>query len=191
MSLMDKIKQQMEELGEAGGVIDSLGLAGDVIKEGITNSEFTKCIKCNRVFETDRLDKNNICILCNKGIKHKTIGELIQLRNATTLWRPIGPEELKLIKESGWQKFPPRLPGQPIFYPVCNQKYAEEITQWNVKEEGCGYVVRFYIDTDFLDQFEIQTVGASHHQEYWIPAEQLKDFNNAIVGQIECVREYK
>ena len=33
----------------------------------------------------------------------------------TTLYRPIGQKELDLIAESGFTKFPPRLPEQPIF----------------------------------------------------------------------------
>lgn len=57
------------------------------------------------------------------------------------LWRPVGPKELELIQDSGWLKFPPRLPEQPIFYPVCNMEYAELIAKnWNVKDSGAGYV---------------------------------------------------
>ena len=43
------------------------------------------------------------------------------------LYRPVGTKELKLIAESGYKRFPPRLPDQPIFYPVLNEKYADEI----------------------------------------------------------------
>jgi hypothetical protein len=43
-----------------------------------------------------------------------------------TLYRPVGPEELDLITRSGWREFPPRLPDQPIFYPVTNEAYATE-----------------------------------------------------------------
>jgi hypothetical protein len=38
----------------------------------------------------------------------------------TTLWRPVGPEELALVEASGRRAWPPRLPEQPIFYPVLN-----------------------------------------------------------------------
>lgn len=34
------------------------------------------------------------------------------------LYRPVGLEELKLIAASNFRAFPPRLPEQPIFYPV-------------------------------------------------------------------------
>jgi hypothetical protein len=39
---------------------------------------------------------------------------------------------------------PPRLPEQPIFYPVLNEEYAPMIARdWNVKQSGTGYVTRF------------------------------------------------
>ncbi len=46
-----------------------------------------------------------------------------------TLYRPVGPAELDLIEATGWRKFPPRLPEQPIFYPVLNEEYAAQIAQ--------------------------------------------------------------
>ncbi len=55
-------------------------------------------------------------------------------RETTTLWRPTGPVELELVRESGWRAWPPRLPEQPIFYPVLNESYAVKIARdWNVK----------------------------------------------------------
>jgi hypothetical protein len=42
----------------------------------------------------------------------------------TILYRPAGPKELALIAASGCRRFPPRLPEQPIFYPVLNEDYA-------------------------------------------------------------------
>ncbi len=41
-----------------------------------------------------------------------------------TLWRPLGPAELQLIAGANYLAFPPRLPGQPIFYPVLSEAYA-------------------------------------------------------------------
>ena len=50
------------------------------------------------------------------------------------LYRPVGEQELALIRESGYTAFPPRLPEQPIFYPVLNEQYAVEIaSKWNTK----------------------------------------------------------
>ncbi|BAB48339.1 msr0834 [Mesorhizobium japonicum MAFF 303099] len=58
-----------------------------------------------------------------------------------TLWRPIGPEELKLIEASNMRAFPPRLPEQPIFYPVLSEAYAVQIARdWNVPASGAGFV---------------------------------------------------
>jgi hypothetical protein len=49
--------------------------------------------------------------------------------STVTLWRPVGQAELKLIERSGWRRFPPRLAGQPIFYPVLNEHYAAKIAR--------------------------------------------------------------
>ncbi|MBO9582019.1 MAG: hypothetical protein J7498_14095 [Sphingobium sp.] len=46
-----------------------------------------------------------------------------------TLWRPVGPEELALIEATGMRAFPPRLPEQPIFYPVTTRDYAVKIAR--------------------------------------------------------------
>jgi hypothetical protein len=109
----------------------------------------------------------------------------------TQLFRPVGPRELALIAESGHRCFPPRLEEQPIFYPVCNEAYAREIAEgWNAPHSGVGYVTRFLVDSDFLARYETHVVGARHHEEYWIPAEELDAFNAAIVGRIEVVGTY-
>ena len=107
------------------------------------------------------------------------------------LYRPTGPNELALVKESGYTKWPPRLPEQPIFYPVTNEAYAKEIaTRWNINASGVGYVTRFEVKKAFMDQYEIQQVGASHHTEWWVPAEELYMLNENIVGLIEVIGEY-
>lgn len=108
------------------------------------------------------------------------------------LYRPVGEKEKELIAESGFLKFPPRLDFQPIFYPVLNQRYAEEIAgKWNTKDADSGYkgyVTRFEVDDGYISRFEVQTVGASYHQELWIPAEELERFNEHIIGKIEIVK---
>src|SRR5207253_2519320 len=48
----------------------------------------------------------------------------IDASDTITLWRPTGQAELDLVAASGWQAWPPRLPDQPIFYPVLNRWYA-------------------------------------------------------------------
>ncbi len=108
-----------------------------------------------------------------------------------TLWRPTGPEELKLVEDSDWKAWPPRLPEQPIFYPVTTEEYAVKIARdWNVPSSGVRYVTRFEVRKDFLDQYERQLAGGKAHEEYWIPAEDLDAFNAAIVGKIEVVRTF-
>ena len=108
------------------------------------------------------------------------------------LFRPVGEKEKELIEQSGFTKFPPRLDWQPIFYPVLNQRYAEEIAgKWNTKDSDSGYrgyVTQFEIDDDYIASFTVQTVGASYHQELWIPAEELDNFNNHIIGKIEIIK---
>lgn len=108
------------------------------------------------------------------------------------LWRPVGQEEANLIEKSGWTQFPPRLPEQPFFYPVCNERYASEIAErWNTKDGGSGYVLRFAVMAPFLERYAPQVVGRSYHREYWIPADNLDAFNAAIVGLIEIVSRYE
>lgn len=114
------------------------------------------------------------------------------MKNTVTLYRPTGPKELALVKESGYTKWPPRLPEQPIFYPVTNEEYAKEIaTKWNIRDSGVGYVTRFEVKKEFMDKYEIHQVGASHYTEWWIPAEELELLNEKIVGKIEVIGEYK
>ena len=109
---------------------------------------------------------------------------------STVLYRPVGQREYELIEASGFRRFPPRLPDQPIFYPVTNEAYATQITRdWNTKHGsgGVGYVLRFRVASEFLQRYPRRTVGASMHEEYWVPAAELEDFNTQIVGLIESV----
>ena len=109
----------------------------------------------------------------------------------TTLYRPVGPKELKLIEDSAWTAFPPRLPDQPIFYPVTNEPYAIQLARdWNVKASGSGYVTRFEVEKEFLDHYDVQVAGGREYREYWIPAEELPAFNAAIVGEIEVTASF-
>jgi hypothetical protein len=111
--------------------------------------------------------------------------------DTTLLFRPVGEKELALIREAGYRAFPPRLPEQPIFYPVTNEDYAAQIARdWNTRDGGIGYVTRFRVRSSFLEPHPRRTVGASMHEEYWIPAEDLPDFNAALVGPIEVIAEF-
>ncbi len=109
-----------------------------------------------------------------------------------TLYRPVGPEELKLIEASSWRAFPPRLLGQPIFYPVTNEAYAIQIARdWNVKASGAGFVTKFEVNAAYLGRYRIEKVGGAFHTEYWIPAEDLPEFNSNIVGAIVVTAEFR
>jgi hypothetical protein len=112
----------------------------------------------------------------------------------TTLFRPVGLHELSLIWDSGMREFPPRLPHQPIFYPVANAEYASQIARdWNTRDESsafAGYVTRFAVAESFLDNFEPHTVGSATHVEYWIPSEKLPTFNASLQEAISIESAY-
>lgn len=111
-----------------------------------------------------------------------------------TLFRPVGIKEWELIEGLERKAFPPRLDWQPIFYPVLNQAYAEQIARdWNTKDAASGYiglVTAFDVDENYLAQFEEQIVGGSQHRELWIPAEELENFNAHIIGEIRLVAAF-
>ena len=113
------------------------------------------------------------------------------MTETVTLWRPTGPKELALVEACGWKAWPPRLPDQPIFYPVLNEEYASKIARdWNVPHSGTGYVTRFKVAKQFLDRYAVQQAGGQTILEYWIPAEDLDELNANIVGLIEVVAEF-
>lgn len=114
------------------------------------------------------------------------------MSDTITLYRPVGSAELALIARAGFSAFPPRLPDQPIFYPVTNEAYAVEIARgWNTKVgDKLGFVTRFEVEADYLAQFDRKIVGGSRHEEFWIPAEALTAFNTAIVGKIDVIRTF-
>ncbi len=115
------------------------------------------------------------------------------MRNTVTLYRPVGQHELDLIAASGYRKFPPRLPEQPIFYPVLDESYAIQIARdWNAKynDPPVGYVTKFEVLANYLANHPVHVVGGVEHSEYWIPAEELEEFNRNIIGNIEVIAEY-
>ena len=115
-----------------------------------------------------------------------------EVRKTVTLWRPVGPVELDLIRGSGMRAFPPRLPHQPIFYPVTDEAYAVRIARdWNVEHDGAGFVTRFEVDAAFLAAYPVQEAGGRAHREHWIPAEDMDAFNAALAGPIEVVAEFR
>lgn len=109
-----------------------------------------------------------------------------------TLYRPIGEKELILIAESDFKKFPPRLEWQPIFYPVLNEAYATEIaSKWNTIDafgNYLGFVTEFKINEEEFLKYKVENVGGKIHNELWIPAAELEDFNNSIIGEIKITK---
>lgn len=111
-----------------------------------------------------------------------------------TLYRPTGANELELVINSGMKRFPPRLYWQPIFYPVLNYQYAAEIAErWNMgdkESDQAGFVTAFEIPDNYFKKFQVQTVGLDYHQELWIPAEQLEEFNDMIANGIRVEKAF-
>jgi hypothetical protein len=113
------------------------------------------------------------------------------MADTLTLWRPTGPEELALVRASGWRRRPPRPPEQPIFYPVLNEAYAVKITRgWNLPASGSGYVTRFAVDAGFAARHPVRQVGGRDILELWVPAEEPDGFNDPLGGLIEVVHEF-
>lgn len=117
------------------------------------------------------------------------------MNDAVTLFRPVGQQELDLIRDAQWRAFPPRLAGQPIFYPVLTEDYAVRIArEWNTKDPNSGfvgYVLEFEVNAHFLSQYEVHEAGGRDLLEYWIPAEDLAIFNANILGPIRVLHEFR
>lgn len=111
------------------------------------------------------------------------------------LYRPTGLKELILVRDSGWTAWPPRLPDQPIFYPVTTQTYADKIARdWNSvlpAPDNLGFVTRFEITSDMAARYPVQQAGGHAHEELWVPAEELDAFNQGIIGKITLVAAFK
>ncbi len=123
--------------------------------------------------------------------KSRFLQTLFNTTMTITLYRPVGPRELALIEQAEWKAFPPRLPEQPIFYPVTNEEYAIQIARdWNVKASGSGYVTRFEIDAEYAAKFPRKIVGSKIHEELWVPAEELEAFNSKISGPITVTHRF-
>lgn len=110
------------------------------------------------------------------------------------LYRPVGLKEMELIAQTNYKAYPPRLVGQPIFYPVLNFEYAAQIAKdWNTQDAFSGYigfVTTFMVDDDYICQFEVHNVGGIIHDEFWIPADELNVFNDHITSEISIEGVY-
>jgi len=110
------------------------------------------------------------------------------MEETLTLYRPVGLKEAELVVAEGCAGFPPRLPDQPFFYPVLDADYARQIARdWNARDAGSGhvgFVTTFEVEAPLAARYPVRTVGGRRHQELWVPAEELADFNAHLVGPI-------
>lgn len=108
------------------------------------------------------------------------------------LYRPTGLQELALLFRNDMRQWPPRLPDQPIFYPVLQQDYARQVARdWNTKYDACaGFVTQFSVDDAYIQQYEVRQVGGQEHKELWIPAEELEHFNSQLTSPIVVLEAY-
>lgn len=110
------------------------------------------------------------------------------------LYRPVGLYEMEKILRCGGKEFPPRLPEQPIFYPVINSSYAKQIAKkWNLDDSisgFAGFITEFDIDDAYINNYEVHCVGSDEHREYWIPAKELEEFNQNIIGGIKIIEAF-
>ena len=99
----------------------------------------------------------------------------LPVTSVVTLYRPVGPGERELIKNSGWKAFPLRLPEQPFFDPVVQKNFAVRIARdSNLPAIGAGFVTRFDVEAEYLKQFPEQAAGGQEHSEHRIPGERLR-----------------
>jgi len=47
------------------------------------------------------------------------------------------------------------------------------------------------VKAHYLSRYRKEQVGGAIHTEYWIPAEELPEFNRNIVGNIVVTAEFK
>jgi hypothetical protein len=110
------------------------------------------------------------------------------------LYRPTGLAELRLVAAAQWRAWPPRLPEQPIFYPVLTFEYARKIARdWNTEDEHSGFigfVTRFRLEPSFASRYPIQRAGGRLHEELWVPAADLAELNTHLRGFIELVETF-
>jgi hypothetical protein len=50
--------------------------------------------------------------------------------------------------------------------------------------------VKFEVDSEYVKKYAIKTVGNEVHSELWIPAEELDEFNQKIIGNIELIESF-
>ena len=108
-----------------------------------------------------------------------------------TLYTPVGPDELRLIRESGNRAFLPPPSEERVLGLMTNEERAAQIARgWAIRFDGKkGYFIRCNVPKSVLARFDRKTFGEGERQyeEYLIPAERLDEFNAYIIGPIEVI----
>jgi hypothetical protein len=109
--------------------------------------------------------------------------------SALLLYWPVDQQELDLIAASGWRAFPERRPEWPSFCPALREEYAAQLVhKWESAASGMAYVLRFAVDAEYAACFPVRTtVGGLAQEAFCVPDEELADFNQQLLGQIEIV----
>ena len=109
----------------------------------------------------------------------------------TALWRPMGQQELRLVREAGGRRWPALRSHQTHFFPMLDEDFAIRAAQnWNLFGP-VRYVARFHVETGFLGRYSTRSFGGSATPMLWVAAEELDEFNAHIVGSIEVVHEFR
>ncbi|MET7835275.1 ADP-ribosylation/crystallin J1 [Micromonospora sediminicola] len=109
----------------------------------------------------------------------------------TVQWRPLGQQELGLIREAGGRRWPALPPDQTHFFPMLDEGFAIRAAQnWNLFGP-VRYVARFHVETGFLGRYSTRSFGGSAAPMLWVAAEDLDEFNAHIVGSIEIIHEFR
>ena len=51
-------------------------------------------------------------------------------------------------------------------------------------------MTKFNVRAEYVKKFDVQSVGGEIHNELWVPAEELEEFNSNIVGLIEVTQTF-
>ena len=113
------------------------------------------------------------------------------IEETTTLWRPVGPDELRLIEQSGMRAFPPRLPEQPIFYPVLSEEYAVKIARdWNVPATAPATSRAFACNAAFLRHTKSKRRADRRIESTGSPRKIFPRSMQLLVGEIEIIATF-
>lgn len=201
-----RVQQDFPDPGAADAVLDQIDalpreagydhemLASERVRAAIILAAAGDLVRLRQVLDLAKADWRDVLVaadLSDADWPQRLDAELGPAIPVTVLWRPVGPGELDLLRLSGWKAWPPRLPEQPIFYPVLTEDYAIKIARdWNVKASGAGYVTRFSVRSAFADRYPVQQAGGKTILELWIPAEEITELNENIVGRIQVTHAF-